>query len=93
MAIDHKKTILSEIKHAGLFTEIDLHFAKFITRFSPDWNEDIFLGAALVSPATADGNICLELEAAAEPALLDNRDIPDKLFLPTPTQWFSPPHQ
>ena len=87
MTIDHKKTILPEIKHAGLFTEIDIHFAKFIARFSPDWNADIFLAAALVSRATADGNICLELEAAAEPGLLENRDMPDKLHLPSPTRW------
>ena len=64
MTIDHKKNILSEIKHTGLFSEIDLHFARFIARFSPDWNTDIFLAAALVSRTTADGNICLELEAA-----------------------------
>jgi exodeoxyribonuclease V alpha subunit len=87
MTIDHKKTILPEIKHAGIFTEIDIHFARFIARFSPEWNTDIFLAAALVSRATADGNICLELEAAAETALLENRDMPDRLNLPSPTQW------
>jgi exodeoxyribonuclease V alpha subunit len=87
MAIDHKKTILSEIKHAGLFTEIDLHFAKFIAEFSPDRDGHVFLAAALVSRATAEGNICLELEAAAEPALFENRGMPDKLYLPSPTQW------
>ncbi|MGD1975856.1 MAG: exodeoxyribonuclease V subunit alpha [Desulfobacterales bacterium] len=87
MTIDHNKNILSQIKHTGLFSEMDLHFARFIARFSPDWNTDIFMAAALVSRATADGNICLELEAVAEPALLENRDMPDKLNLPSPTQW------
>ena len=87
MTIDHKKNILSEIKHTGLFSEIDLHFARFIARFSPDWNTDIFLAAALVSRTTADGNICLELEAATETALPENRDMPDNLKLPSPTQW------
>src|SRR5210317_508946 len=84
---DNKQPILSKFKNTGLFSEIDIQFARFIARFSPDWNADIFLAAALVSRATADGNICLELEAATEPALLENRDIPDKLYLPSPTRW------
>lgn len=84
---DYNKKIITQLNHTGLFSEIDIHFARFIARFSPDWNADIFLGAALVSRATADGNICLELEAAAESALLENRDLPDKLCLPSPTQW------
>ena len=84
---DDDKKIITYLSHTGLFSEIDTHFASFIARFSPEWNADIFLAAALVSRATADGNICLELETAAESALLENQDIPDKLCLPSPAQW------
>ncbi|MDH3799194.1 MAG: hypothetical protein OES70_11160, partial [Desulfobacterales bacterium] len=38
--------------------EIDIHFAKFITDFSPDKDPDIFIAAALVSQATGSGDIC-----------------------------------
>ena len=83
----NKQKIITQLSHTGLFSEIDLHFARFIARFSPDWNTDIFMAAALVSRATADGNICLELGAAAETALRENRDMPNKFYLPSPTQW------
>jgi exodeoxyribonuclease V alpha subunit len=84
---DYKKNILAKFKNTGLFSEIDIHFARFIARFSPDWDAAIFLGAALVSRATANGDICLDLDSAVETVLLENRAIPDKIIFPPPAQW------
>ncbi|MGD9226191.1 MAG: exodeoxyribonuclease V subunit alpha [Desulfobacterales bacterium] len=57
-----EKNTLRNLLQKGLLSEIDVHFAKFITGFSPDNDPDIFLAAALVSHTTAGGNICLNLE-------------------------------
>ena len=82
-----KNNIVTKFKNTGLFSDIDIHFAGFIVRFSADWDADIFLAAALVSRATANGDICLNLDAAAETVLFEKRDSPDELFCPSPDQW------
>jgi len=43
---------ISTLKTAGICSEIDIHFARFILAFSNDPDPDIFLAAALVSRAT-----------------------------------------
>ena len=45
----------------GLFSEIDIHFARLMTRLSGQEFPELFLAAALVSRATSEGNICLDL--------------------------------
>ena len=93
MAIDFIQNIPFEIKHSGLFSEIDLHFARFIAGFSPDRDGDVFLASALVSRATASGDICLALDAAAETALaaetvlLEKQDTYEQMRLPSLSQW------
>ena len=47
------------------FSEIDFYFAKFILDISENNNEDIFLGAALASMVTQEGNVCLDLNSYA----------------------------
>jgi len=47
----------------GSFSEIDIHFAKLMTRFSGQDIPELFLAAALVSRATAEGHICLDLSS------------------------------
>jgi len=47
----------------GSFSEIDIHFARLMTRFSEQENPNLFLAAALVSRATAEGHICLDLSS------------------------------
>lgn len=53
------------LEDTGLFSEIDLQFAQFITRISSRADETLFLAAALVSRATENGHVCLDLEAVA----------------------------
>ena len=48
------------------FSAIDLHFARFVCRHSQSVDPDIFLAAALVSRATGNGDICLDLERLAQ---------------------------
>ncbi len=45
----------------GSFSEIDIHFAKLMMRFSGQDIPELFLASALVSRATSEGHICLDL--------------------------------
>ena len=56
---------INSLLQKGLFFEIDVHFAKFITGFSAADDTDIFLAAAMVSHATGSGDICLNLAKVA----------------------------
>ncbi|MBW1703678.1 MAG: exodeoxyribonuclease V subunit alpha [Deltaproteobacteria bacterium] len=47
----------------GIFSELDLHFARLMARLSGEQAPELFLAAALVSRATGEGHICLDLSA------------------------------
>ncbi|MGD2187221.1 MAG: exodeoxyribonuclease V subunit alpha [Desulfobacterales bacterium] len=71
----------------GLLSEIDVHFARFISGFSPDNDPDIFLAAALVSHATGSGDTCLNLETAAGNLLSGTRDFKQLIEFPKLDVW------
>ena len=48
-----------------LFSALDLHFARFISRFGGAHPEALYSAAALVSRATGGGDVCLDLHAWA----------------------------
>jgi len=48
-----------------LFSALDLHFARFISRFGGADTESLYPAAALVSRATGNGDVCLDLQAWA----------------------------
>ena len=53
--------------HNGYLSEIDLHFAEFMTRIDGQENRSLALAAALLSHATGFGHICLDLKTAHHP--------------------------
>ena len=58
---------------SDLFSAFDLHFARFIARFGGADDEALLLAAALVSRATAAGDVCLDLKAWAGRSLGGSR--------------------
>ena len=82
-----KRNIISDIVQSGIFSEIDIHFAKFITRLNNKNDPDIFLGAALVSHATGNGDVCLELSGARDQLISAFADDQHPFQLPTPNAW------
>lgn len=48
-----------------LFSALDRHFARFISRFAGSHTEALYSAAALVSRATGNGDVCLDLNAWA----------------------------
>jgi len=81
------QNINSILSTSGLFSEIDIHFARFISRFTDDPDPDIFLAAALVSRATASGDICLNLDSVSETILLEEQAGHDPVFCPPSVKW------
>jgi exodeoxyribonuclease V alpha subunit len=57
-----EKDIQHLLQH-GIFSELDLHFARLMARLSGEKAPELFLAAALVSRATGEGHICMDLSA------------------------------
>ena len=87
MAKGKIKNIKSISRNIGIFSDIDIHFAGFIERFSADEDPNVFLAAALASRATGSGDICLDLDAAAETLLFEKQDDADTLICPPLAHW------
>ena len=56
---------IDELEQSGYFSEIDIHFARFVTRRSKGAEPNPYLAAALVSHASGDGDVCLDISAMA----------------------------
>jgi exodeoxyribonuclease V alpha subunit len=82
-----KESTIKSLFQKGLLAEIDIYFAKFITRFSKNPDPDIFLAAALVSHATGSGDICLDLEAVGAAGLDDRIGVQEPVICPSLAVW------
>jgi exodeoxyribonuclease V alpha subunit len=81
------KDIISHLNNSKLFSKIDIHFAGFISRFSTNRDPDIFLGAVLVSRATSNGDICLDLRSVSDTVLLEKQKNSDPVVCPPLARW------
>ena len=69
------------------FSDLDIHFARFMGRLSGSFEPEILLAAALVSRFTREGNICLDL-GLFEGRPLDGDDGgAEPLVLPALAEW------
>jgi exodeoxyribonuclease V alpha subunit len=82
-----KKSTLNRLLQKGLFSEIDVHFAKFIADFSADKDAEVFLAAAMVSHATGGGDICLNLETAFDRLQIDRHMEGESIQRPKLAAW------
>jgi len=71
----------------GFFSEIDIHFAKLMTGLSGQEVSEMFLAAALVSHATSEGHICLNLSDFAGKPLSVGEMTLDSFFCPKLSGW------
>jgi exodeoxyribonuclease V alpha subunit len=69
----------------GLFSELHIQFARFITKVSGGNSPEIFLAAALVSRYQEEGHICLDLAALAGKPL--GNDQTGSLICPRLSGW------
>ena len=60
------KDNITHLYRTGYLTDIDIHFAKFITGLGKNDDPDIYLAAALASNATGNGNVYFDLASVDE---------------------------
>ena len=52
---------ITNLYHTGYLTDIDMHFAEFITGLGKNDDPDMYLAAALASNATGNGDVYFDL--------------------------------
>jgi len=81
------KEFLSRLHEKGIFSPLDLHFARFSTRLAGEDNPELFLGAALVSNYRSQGHICLDLSVVEGRPLSIEGDGDQSLVCPELERW------
>ncbi len=81
-------TTIEHLRDQGIFSDLDVHFAKFMTTLADHTDDALLLGAVLASHFTTLGSSCVDLEVLA------NRSFPlqpepgmDLLSCPSLSQW------
>lgn len=69
-----------------IFSNLDIHFARFIHRIDNSEIDELFLTAALVSNYNRQGHICLDLKGLSEKHLFDD-DNGNPVVCPTLKTW------
>ncbi len=59
-------TTIEQLHNQGIFSDLDIYFAKFMLTLSQSTNEELLLGSVLVSHLTAQGHTCANLLTLAE---------------------------
>ncbi|MGD8468406.1 MAG: exodeoxyribonuclease V subunit alpha [Desulfobacterales bacterium] len=81
------KTIIKNLQMQGRLSAFDVHFARFIDHYAAGPDADLGLAAALLSHATAQGDICLDLETTAGQHLMDRQDEQLAVVCPQLEEW------
>jgi exodeoxyribonuclease V alpha subunit len=71
----------------GFFSELDIHFARLMVRLSDKEDEDVFLAASLVSRATGEGHVCLDLSTVEGRPLITDESGTEDVVSPTLEVW------
>ena len=81
------KDYLTNLYNKGLLTELDIHFAGFITDLCGNDDLDVFLGAALTSHVTGNGDVCLDLASMAGKVLVEKQNGNGPIVCPQLSVW------
>ena len=79
--------VIRYLMEQGLFTELDVHFARLMIRLSGKADDEIFLAAALVSRATGEGHVCLDLSSMDGKPLIDGGSGAGAFVCPRAGEW------
>ncbi|MCD6161699.1 MAG: exodeoxyribonuclease V subunit alpha [candidate division Zixibacteria bacterium] len=80
---------INKIKTSGLFSEIDIHFAKFISELSGGGHPSVALAAAMISSHTQNKHICLDLTMAAGKHIANQGNLPEPIICPGLPEWLA----
>ena len=81
------KKHITGLYHKGKITDTEFYFANFIVEIDKNNDPDIFLAAALVSRATGNGDVYLDLGAAAETSISLELNGDGALKAPELSEW------
>ncbi|MDL1963342.1 MAG: exodeoxyribonuclease V subunit alpha [Deltaproteobacteria bacterium] len=87
MGVTMHKNNLTRLHQAGILTDIDMHFAGFMTDLAGSSYQEVFLGAGLVSNVTGKGDVCLDLASFAGRMLLDKDEERDAVICHGLSAW------
>ena len=87
MAKGQFPNIKSTLTKAEIFSDMDIQFAMFVERFSAGEDPNVFLAAALVSRATGNGDICLNLKTLTETVVFEAPNGSDRIICPPLDRW------
>ena len=82
----YQKDIQFLLDH-NLLSELDIHFARLITRISGQESPGLFLASALVSHATSEGHVCLDLSSPDEKPLIAGEPGTETFRWPSLAEW------
>jgi len=82
-----KKDNVTHLYNSGKLTNIDIRFAKFISGLSDNDDPDILLAAAIVSNATGNGDVFLDLASAADKPILGEGNGEGSVICPKLSAW------
>jgi len=78
---------LQHLYSTGIFTHLDIHFARFVEKLAGKNIPELFLAAALVSRCTRDGHICFDLSTLAGKRLEENIGSEHSIYCPGLAEW------
>jgi exodeoxyribonuclease V alpha subunit len=78
---------LDRLLENGVVSRLDIHFAHFVAGIAEDPISELTLSAALISSATRQGHICLDLDAMAEKTLVDGEEGQRPIICPKLRGW------
>jgi len=79
--------MIDSVMNLDILTSIDRHFANFMLRLAESQDRALFLASALLSNATSQGHICLELTSVAGKDVGSNGNI--HVVCPGLSEWLS----
>jgi len=82
-----KRFSIEDVEQCGYFLDIDIRFARFITRSSNHKDPATFLAAALVSNACGKGDVCLDIAGLAGRSLTNVEKESGTIRCPDLTDW------
>ena len=81
------KDNITALYQSGYLSDIDVHFAKFITGFENIEAPELYLAAALVSRSTGNGDGCLDLETVTRNPINFGLNGENELKPPELSEW------
>lgn len=79
---------ISALRDAGVLSDLDVHFARTVSRLSPPQSEAASLGAALASRAVSHGHVCADLRELLErPLVASDGTVVRDVRLPPIFEW------